>query len=273
MKKGQTGYQRKEQEHFDGLAEATGETWWGNRTAAAPLRMRRRARLVAGHLARFTDPCVLELGCGTGTFSRHVLEELPALHLVGCDISPKAVEIAAASCAGYPQARFEVADGTALAAPDATFDAVIGSSILHHLFPLESILRECFRVLKPGGLFWFSEPNMMNPQIMLQKNVRWIGRFLQDTEDETAFFRWSLAKTLRAVGFEEVSVWPYDFLHPLVPRLVMGWVDRVGRLAEKIPLLREISGSLVIQARRPSAGDPAGQARPGAIVAPLNPAS
>jgi ubiquinone/menaquinone biosynthesis C-methylase UbiE len=270
MRKGQAGYQVKEREHFDRVAEATGETWWGNRTPAGAARMKRRARLVAAELARFADPVVLELGCGTGTFSRRVLDERPSLRLVGCDISPKAVQVAAAACAGYPHARFEVADGTALGQAAGSVDAIIGSSILHHLFPIEAVLGECFRVVRPGGLIWFSEPNMMNPQIVVQKNVRWIGRMLEDTEDETAFFRWRLAKALREVGFQDVSIRPYDFLHPSVPRPLVGVADRVGRLMERIPLVREVAGSLVIRARKPESDPlvPAGVGAAGGSAPP-----
>lgn len=252
MRERAAGYQTKEREHFDALAENIGETWWGNRTPAAVLRMRRRASMVARALGTLHDPLVVELGCGTGTFSQYVLEVLPGLRLIGCDISPKAVELAARRCTLQPQVQFEVADATSLRYPDGTFDAVIGCSILHHL-PVEQTLAECLRVLKPGGIIWFSEPNMMNPQTALERNVRSVGKLLQNTEDETAFFRWGVVKTLGQCGFRGVSVQPYDFLHPLVPRSLMAGVDRLARLVERIPLLREISGCLEISARKSTA--------------------
>lgn len=239
--------QLREREHFDRLAATDGEIWWGSTTPAGIRRLQRRARLIVQELARFPDPLVLELGSGTGGFSRFLFEELPSLRLTGSDISPECVRVATERYRRYRNARFEVADATALPYAPATFDAVIGNSILHHL-PVERSLQECWRMLKPGGLLWFSEPNMLNPHIALEKNVRFIGRLLQNTEDETAFFRWSLAKTLRSVGFQHVSIQPFDFLHPIVPRPLIGVVDAVGRAVEKIPLLREISGSLLIRA-------------------------
>lgn len=36
------GSQRRQQEHFDRLAEANGEIWWGSTTAAGIKRMQRR---------------------------------------------------------------------------------------------------------------------------------------------------------------------------------------------------------------------------------------
>ena len=254
MRTGHESYENKEREHFDRLAATIGETWWGNRTPAAVSRMRRRARLAAQTLVVFQDPLVLELGCGAGTFSQYVLEQQPSLRLIGCDISHKAIHIAARRCAAYERARFETADVTSLSHASNTFDAIIGCSILHHL-RLEVTLPECIRVLKPGGIIWFSEPNMLNPQTAAERNIRWIGRMLQNTEEETAFFRWSLAKTLEKVGFWDVSVQPYDFLHPLVPRPLIGAADRMGRWIERIPLLREISGCLAISGCRPNVAD------------------
>ena len=94
MKK-KEGYQVKEESHFDRLAEAKGQIWWGSDTAAGIRRLSRRAKFVFQWLCSATNPNVLELGCGTGAFSRFILQELPLLRLTCCDISKKSVELAA----------------------------------------------------------------------------------------------------------------------------------------------------------------------------------
>lgn len=248
MKK-KADYQIKEREHFDRLAQKTGEIWWGSATKAGIERLRRRALLLSQELGRYRNPIVLEIGTGTGAFSRYVLENFPFLRLTGCDISPKILEIARQRCTGYTNANFELGDATSLDYQANSFDAVIGNSILHHL-PIDVSLRECYRVLRPGGFIWFSEPNMMNPHVALEKNVRCIGKLLQATENETAFFRWSLVKKLLAAGFQDVVVRPFDFLHPVVPSSLIGIVDRIGRLIERTPILKEVSGSLLITANK-----------------------
>jgi ubiquinone/menaquinone biosynthesis C-methylase UbiE len=248
MKKGK-GYQLKEMEHFDKLAEEMGEIWWGSTTPAGIKRLQRRTSLFAQQLSHFKDPLVLEIGCGTGAFSKFILEEIPHLRLTGFDISPKCIQIAKERFNNYKNVHFEVADVSNMQIASETFDAVIGNSILHHL-PVEEALGECFRVLKPGGIICFSEPNMMNPQIALEKNIRFIGKMLQNTEDETAFFRWQLASILKKVGFKNVSVKPFDFLHPIVPTPLIKTIDTIGKLFEKLPLLKEISGSLLIYASK-----------------------
>ncbi len=130
-----------------------------------------------------------------------------------------------------------------------TFDAVIGKSILHHL-PFKKSFKEVFRVLRKGGLIWFSEPNVLNPEVLLERKVKFIGKRLQTTENETAFLRWRLAAMLEKTGFKKVSVKPFDFVHPLVPPCLINPATAVSNLLEKIPIIREFSGSLIIKAEK-----------------------
>lgn len=248
MKK-QPGYQHKERAHFDKLAAETGGIWWGSATEAGKLRLQRRAHMATDLVTERDDPRVLEVGCGTGAFSQAVLGLAPRLRLVGCDISPVSVQVAQRTCEAYGRAEFHVADVTDMQYPPESFDAVIGNSVLHHL-PAESVLAQCHRVLRPGGVLWFSEPNMLNPQIAVEKNVRFIGKLLQNTEDETAFFHWQMSHMLRDAGFARVDVTPFDFLHPAVPPALIDVVDRFGRACERTPGLRQIAGSLTIKAYR-----------------------
>ena len=131
---------------------------------------------------------------------------------------------------------------------------MVGNAVLHHL-PMERALAELLRVLRPGGRFCFAEPNLLNPQVFLERNVPWLREHLENSPDEVAFVRWPLARTLGESGFDDIEVEPFDFLYPLTPRPLIGTVERLGSWLEKLPLVREIAGSLLIQARRPLRGD------------------
>jgi hypothetical protein len=97
----------------------------------------------------------------------------------------------------------------------------------------------------------FAEPNLLNPHIAFTYFVGPRGLFgLSD--DEMAFTRFNARARLAAAGFTDVAVLPYDFLHPLVPPLLIEAVLRLGRVLERTPLVREIAGSLLIHARRPA---------------------
>jgi SAM-dependent methyltransferase len=240
----------REREHFDMLVESTGDVWWGHKTRAGDERLHIRAELATNRLKDFSDPFVLEVGCGTGAFSRHLLEALPSLHLVCCDISPKAVQAATGALSEYGNVNVEEANACSLKYDPCTFDAIVGVSILHHI-PVEKAISECYRVLKPGGVIWFSEPNMLNPEALIELKVHFLGKIAQKSEDETAFIRWNFVKRLKEAGFENIDVRPFDFLHPFVPKRFISFIETLGHAAEHIPLLKEIAGSLEIYACKP----------------------
>jgi SAM-dependent methyltransferase len=231
------------------LAEVGAEGVWGWGTPAGKRRAARRGRLIAEGAELRAGMHVLEVGCGTGNFTE-VFAGYGA-RIIAVDISPELLDLARAR--GLPldrisflEKRFEDCE------LDGPFDAVIGSSVLHHLDSVEA-LTKIFALLKPGGALSFAEPNMLNPQIAVQKNVPWIKERLGDSPDETAFVRWRLARLLRKIGFVDVRITPFDWLHPLTPRPLIGAVSLFGRCAEWVPMVREFAGSLYIQARRPDA--------------------
>jgi SAM-dependent methyltransferase len=133
---------------------------------------------------------------------------------------------------------------------DGPFDAVVGSSILHHL-DIENALSKVFDLLEPGGVMCFAEPNMLNPQIFLQKNIPWLKKKLGDSPDETAFMRWQLKNLLKIKKFEDISIIPFDWLHPATPPLLINSIIKLGSVLEKFPIVREFAGSLIIYAKRP----------------------
>ena len=89
---------------------------------------------------------------------------------------------------------------------------------------------------------------MLNPQIAVEKNIKAIGRRLQNSPDETAFFRWQIVRTLRNHRFRNPSALPFDFLHPGTPQRLIGTVHALSRALSATPVLREIAGSLQIYA-------------------------
>jgi hypothetical protein len=76
-------------------------------------------------------------------------------------------------------------------------------------------------------------------------------RYFGVSPDELAFSRFRAARALKAAGFAAAEVELFDFLHPATPAALCGVVDHLGRAIERVPLLREITGSFVMRARRP----------------------
>ncbi len=186
---------------------------------------------------------MLEPGAGNGEFSRRLT--MTGARIVALELSPKQARLGHARLVDKNNLHFVVGDVGRLPCPDKTFHAVIGCSVLHH-FPMPASLNEFVRVLRPGGCLLFSEPNMLNPQIALEKNIPFIGRRLDNSPDETAFFRWQISKMLEQHHFRNVHVMPFDFLHPITPNKCLGVAFRISKFLDRIPIIREFAGSLLI---------------------------
>lgn len=223
------------------ISSGAGEVWnW--ESPAGKLRWQRRVKMLSSVL--HINDRVLELGCGTGYFTRELVKL--EVHVTAIDISPELIEVAKNEIKAE-NVSFEVQNAYEMTYGLDQFDAIIGSSVLHHL-EIEKAIAEMIRVLKPGGMIAFTEPNMLNPQIALQKNIPWLKRKLGDSPDETAFFSWKIKKLLHRAGFKNVHVMPFDFLHPAIPAKLIKPVMGISKIAEKTPILKAIAGSLFIRA-------------------------
>jgi SAM-dependent methyltransferase len=109
--------------------------------------VRGHARLLAALPARCGD--ALELGCGTGAFTRRLAER--AERVVALDLAPAMIAAARARCAGLANVRFEVADATSWPLGVAQWDAIATIATLHHQPARETLLR-ARDALRPGGV-------------------------------------------------------------------------------------------------------------------------
>lgn len=96
---------------------------------------------------------VLEIGCGTGNLSLRAKRAQPGIELIGSDPDPRALARAQRKARGLDGVRFERAYAQRLPYPDATFDRVLSSLMLHHLDCDTKVaaVAEVQRVLRPGG--------------------------------------------------------------------------------------------------------------------------
>ena len=114
--------------------------------------------------ARGAGRDVLEYGCGPGSYA-FFLADLGA-SVLGIDISTTAIEQASAEARqrGADRVEFRRLNAESLDLPDASFDLVCGTGILHHL-DLTRAYAEIARTLRPGGSAVFIEPLGHNPLI------------------------------------------------------------------------------------------------------------
>ena len=206
----------------------------------------RRARLIIEGAKIEHGQAVLEIGCGTGNFTEKFA--VSGASILACDVSPDLIEMAKTRNLDPGQVRFVCHPFESLPCT-SLFDAVIGSSVLHHL-NLNMALGKIYELLKPGGRLCFAEPNMLNPQVFAAKKFKRF--FPEESPDETAFLRFQLGRHLRSTGFSDIYITPFDWLHPATPEKFIPIVQQVGAALEKTPLLKEFSGSLLISAKKVS---------------------
>ncbi|MCU0638758.1 MAG: class I SAM-dependent methyltransferase [Candidatus Krumholzibacteria bacterium] len=126
--------------------------------AMAEKRLRQLDRIV--HLP--PNAAILDVGAAQGEF-------LAACHRLGyraSGVEPwKEARETAARLAAHLSIPLDIREGRAESLPfgDGVFDVVHAVSVLEHVTDLEASVSEAFRVLKPGGVFWFNTASSLCP--------------------------------------------------------------------------------------------------------------
>lgn len=112
---------------------------------AAPLEGRLLDRMPSG--AR-----LLEVGSGGGQLAMRIAARRPDVTIVGLDLSPQQVARATRRARSVAsRAQFVVGSALELPFADGSFDAVLSVASIKHWPDPPKGLRECVRVLRPGG--------------------------------------------------------------------------------------------------------------------------
>lgn len=135
------------------------------------------------------SPKMLDIGCGRGEFLRGFLR---------CGAQGYGVDRSYAAATLCPDAELRTADleNEALPFEDDFFDVVFSKSVIEHFYYPERLMKEIYRVLKPGGLVITLCPDWeFNYQI-----------YFEDYTHRTPFMRSSLRDIQLIHGFENIRV-------------------------------------------------------------------
>ena len=159
---------RWEAERLQGkLIASGGEHVWGWSGRAGGLRAARRAAFLVQAAGLGPGVRCLELGCGTGEFTERLAHS--GCELTAVELSEETAALARARLgdrAVVVVGNVETGEGLDL----AEVDAIVGVSVLHHV-DLDATFEHTFPLLRSGGRFAFSEPNMANPQVWAERHV------------------------------------------------------------------------------------------------------
>ena len=172
---------------------------WTMRERAFKGRLVEEARIAPGHR-------VLDLGCGTGTLVLLVKAREPGAEVVGIDGDPTVLAIARAKTAkGGARVTLDLGLASALPYPDASFDRVLSTLVLHHLTSdgKRRATAESLRVLRPGGELHVADWGRSRSRALRLAffAVRAIDGFARTEENA----RGLLPRLFRDGGFENVA--------------------------------------------------------------------
>ncbi len=253
----------------------------------------RRIRRLLGDRWPDSLGTMLEIGCGTGAFSRAVLAGNDVRDVVLTDVSLDMLRI----CKAHLD-RLGVADRVPVTLAtystnepcfrDASFDCCVGIQVLHHVPDYEAFLQDLLRILKPGGIAFFAEPALRFHQALaagvadiIAKQMaesaapahdrqllhNWIGEqrrgtlhqgalwYLAGLEDKHMFVPEEFAATAQRIGFAGVEAFPLA-PDPTGVKMAEGLFGELGLSAEgSAQVLRDLPGCTRPYFRALSAAD------------------
>ncbi|MGH2830827.1 MAG: class I SAM-dependent methyltransferase [Actinomycetota bacterium] len=171
---------------------------------------------------------VLEIGCGTGFFIVNLWQAGLVERAYAQDISPGMVEVCRrnAERAGLDGIEVKASDAESLPYDDDSFDLVVGHAVLHHLPDVPAALRECYRVLRPGGrLVIAGEPTRLGFQLVFHVARRGTAGIVRAAS--------MLAPGIRRAEHNgdappEAALEAHVDLHEFHPHMVRRWLRDAG---------------------------------------------
>jgi SAM-dependent methyltransferase len=201
---------------------------------------------------RTSKDSILEIGCGNGFFLKKAREQ-GWQQVRGVEPSRAAVEAASAEirpsiiCAMMQSGLF----------PDQSFDAICLFQVLDHILDPTSLLKQCFQILKPGGLILCLNHNVdaLSSKLMRERSP------IVDIEHSYLYSPITITRLFQRFGFEVretgsvTNRYSLSYLAQLAPvptrvkQHVLALLDRIGlgRVPLRIPL-----GNLYMIAQKPS---------------------
>lgn len=204
---------------------------------------------------------VLDYCCGDGHNVIAMAKKHEAARAVGIDISNVSIENArrrAEEAGVADRTEFLVGDAEKTIFPDASFDVVLCSGVLHHL-DVTAAFPELARILRAGGRILAVEALGVNPAFQLYRKMTPTLRTEWETEHILGLGEIVLAgKWFGGVKrrFFHLAVIPAAFLHSMPalfePARALG--DAVDDILMQIPLLNRLAWQVIFELSAPRRG-------------------
>lgn len=162
---------------------------------------------------------ILDVGCGKMPYKKYILENSKVTEYIGLDIDDALIYDKKIK----PDYTW---DGTRMPFENDTFECAIGTEVLEHCPSPEIILKEIYRVLKPGGVFLFTVPFLWNLH--------------EVPHDEYRYTPFSLERHLKNSGFKDVTIKATGGWHASMAQMLGLWIRRSPMRHKKRQLLSRL---------------------------------
>lgn len=148
---------------------------------------------------------LLDVGCGKMPYKNYILENSTVSSYSGLDIETAII---------YDKNVKPdfIWDGIMMPFEDASFDCAFGTEVLEHCPQPEIVLKEVYRILKPGGVFFFTVPFLWNLH--------------EVPHDEYRYTPFSLKRHLKDSGFRDINIKATGGWHASMAQMLGLWVRR-----------------------------------------------
>ncbi len=161
----------------------------------------------------------LDVGCGKMPYRNYILEHAEVSKYVGLDIE-NALEYDAKVKPDFTW------DGIKMPFENNSFESAMATEVLEHCPEPEIVLKEVYRVLKPGGVFFFTVPFLWNLH--------------EVPNDEYRYTPFSLERQLKNSGFADIEINATGGWHAAMAQMLGLWVMRSPMPKKKRKYLSKI---------------------------------
>lgn len=159
---------------------------------------------------------LLDVGCGKMPYRNYILINSEVTDYIGLDIETALIYKADVK----PDF---IWNGITMPFVNESFDCAFGTEVLEHCPEPEVVLKEVYRVLKPGGVFFFTVPFLWNLH--------------EIPHDEYRYTPFSLERHLKNSGFTDITIKATGGWHASMAQMLGLWVRRSAMSSRKRKIL------------------------------------
>lgn len=121
-------------------------------------------------LIKLQPRTILDLGAGTGLLTKQLAKRYGKAQVIALDLAPAMLQEAQKHTGWFSKQRFVCGDAESLPLADDSVDMIFSNLTVQWCQDLDRAFRECYRVLRPGGLLLFST---LGPDTLKELRASW----------------------------------------------------------------------------------------------------